>query len=100
MEGLTRTEPAGSRACSAGSGPYPPIRIFRVCELSCISRIFYIGDLRPGQFRDLPITYMYLSHMEKLECLKYLSDLFKSFRIMLSFTYLSCLREMSEDRKI
>ena len=25
MEGLTRTEPAGSRACSAGPGPYLPI---------------------------------------------------------------------------
>ena len=30
MEGLTRTEPAGSRACSAGPGPYLPIGILRV----------------------------------------------------------------------
>ena len=30
MEGLTRTEPAGSRACSAGPDPYLPIGIFRV----------------------------------------------------------------------
>ena len=30
MEGLTRTEPAVSRACSAGPGPYLPIGIFRV----------------------------------------------------------------------
>ena len=30
MEGLTRTEPAVSRACSAGTGPYLPIWIFLV----------------------------------------------------------------------
>ena len=49
---------------------------------TCISRIFfYIGDLRSGQFGDLPI----ISQCgKKLKCLKYLSDLFKSFRIMLN----------------
>ena len=41
MEGLTRTEPAGSRACSAGPGPYLPIGIswksaeFRSESLTC-----------------------------------------------------------------
>ena len=30
MEGLTRSEPAGSRARSAGTDPYLPIGIFRV----------------------------------------------------------------------
>ena len=30
MEGLTRTEPAVSRACSADPGPYLPIGIFLV----------------------------------------------------------------------
>ena len=45
-----------------------------------MSRIFfYIDDLRIGQFRDLPI----IVNEEKLKCLKYLSDLFKSFRTML-----------------
>ena len=41
---------------------------------------FYIGDLRSGQFRDLPI----ISQWGKPKCLKYLSDLFNSFRTMLN----------------
>ena len=42
--------------------------------------LFYIGDLRSGQFRYLPI----ISQWGKLKCLKYWSALFKSLRTMLS----------------
>ena len=46
----------------------------------CMSLISYIGDLRSGQFRDLPI----ISQCGKLKYLKYLLDLFKLFRTMLN----------------
>ena len=42
-----------------------------------------IGDLRSGQFRDLPIP-VGKSIWKKLKYLQYLSDQFKSFRTMLN----------------
>ena len=45
-----------------------------------ISDFFYIVDLRSGEFRDVPIV----SEWRKIKFLKYLSDLFKSLRMMMN----------------